>query len=38
MRGSEVRVILRQGSAGTELFEEVKKWYGRFGRRQMRLL
>jgi hypothetical protein len=36
--GKEVRAVLRLGAAGTDLFEEVKRWFKDLGRRQMLLL
>jgi hypothetical protein len=34
----EVHLLLRQGAAGTYLFEEVREWFESFGKRQLRLL
>ena len=36
--GLEVRAVLRQAAAGTELFNEAKAWFQIFGKRQTLLL
>jgi hypothetical protein len=34
----EVRAVLRQGAASSELFSEAKEWFWRFGKEQKELL
>jgi hypothetical protein len=38
VQDGEVRVVLRQGAAGNELFEEVKAWFRKCGKDQPNLL